>query len=172
MNQSFYTIDPDEIDIENRQIQLKEVDNDLVIFSHNPNYLFFDRKSFKKVDFIRENSDETSPKSCLYVVDKKSVAEGINIVNVEYFNQSTLIATKMTGYSSVPAGEQHLRLNLMTNELELQHAYYEFKRPYWNVGNYVLKYVAPDEISIEHGSTHDLYIHISQFHPNVIGKQY
>ena len=173
MNQIFYEIDPDEIDIEKRKIQLKELDHDILMPSDDVNGFRINGKYFKRLEFKRGKLDDTFPNTCIYIVDTKSYTYQTNIVSFDYFNQTTLIATKMTGSTSIPAGEEHLRLNMVTHELAVQHAWLGFKNPYWNNERYVLKSITHDEISIHQKSNPskpDIYMHISQFHPVIAGK--
>ena len=134
------------------------------------NSFVFNKKSFTKLEFKTEKPDKEYPNTCLYIVDKKSVGQGNNIVNFEYFNKSTLMATKMTGSYGVPAGEKHLRFDMITHDFQFQYAYGGFRIPSWEKDNYILEHLQHDEISLQQHAVSDLYIHVSQFHPDIIGK--
>ena len=165
MNSRFFNIDPDEIDIAKKSILLKERDNNMITIILGRGEIRYRGNSFKKIIFSTEVPDKSYPKSCLYIVDKKSSDQGNNIVNVEYFNETTILATKITGSAHVPSGEPHFRLDMISHFLEIRYAWYGHMNPYWNRERNVFESSTTDQIRLKRLSSGvvDTHVHISQF---------
>ena len=88
MNNRFFNIDPDEIDIANKSILLKEIDNNWITIILGRGELRYKGNSFKKIIFSTEVPDKSYPKSCLYIVDKKS-----SDWTYEYYTTASLAQT-------------------------------------------------------------------------------
>ena len=148
---------------DNKIILLKEIDNDMVSFILGIEDLHYKGRTFKKTTFAKEVPDKAYPKSCLYIVDKKSSDQGNNIVNVEYFNGTTILATKITGSAHVPSGEPHFHLDMISHYLELRYAWFGHRNPYWNTGRNVFESSNTNQICLKSLSTGvvDTHFHCS-----------
>ena len=160
MNDRFFKINPYAIDIVNKILHLEEIDAIEV-----EEELYYKGDAFKKAVFATEIPDKSYPKSCLYIVDKKSSNQGSNIVNVEYFNETTILATKITGSDYVPSGEPNFRLDMISHKLETLYAWYLYRNPYWNNEKNVFESSTTNEIRLKQVTSGvvDTLVHISQF---------
>merc|ERR1719499_1867089 len=165
MNNRLFNIDPDEIDIAKKSILLKEIDNNMITIILGRGELRYRGNSFKKIIFSTEVPDKSYPKSCLYFVDKKSSDQGNNIVNVEYFNETTILATKITGSAHVPSGEPNFRLDMISHKLEMRYSWRGHRNPYWNKEDDVFESSTTNQIRLKRVSNGvvDTLVHISQF---------
>ena len=165
MNDKFFNIDPDEVDIINKIILLKEIDASMVHIKEGMGELYYKGDSFKKIIFSTEVPDNSFPKSCLYFVEKKSRNQGSNIVNVEYFNETTILATKITGSAYVPSGEPNFRLDMISYKLEMRYSWRGYRNPYWNKEDDVFESSTTNQIRLKRVSNGvvETLFHISQF---------
>ena len=165
MNNRFFNIDPDKIDIINKIIVLQEIDASMELVIEGEEELYYKGNSYKKTIFAREVPDKSFPKSCLYIVEKKSSNQGSNIVNVEYFNETAILATKITGSAYVPSGEPNFRLHMISHKLEMRYSWRGHRNPYWNTENNVFDSSTTDQIRLKRVSNGvvDTLVHISQF---------
>merc|ERR1719495_1818446 len=165
MNNKFFIIDPDEVHFVFKTILLKEIDASMVRVAEGMGELYYKGDSFKKMIFSTEVPDKSFPKSCLYLVEKKSRNQGSNIVNVEYFNETTILATKITGSAYVPSGEPNFRLDMISHKLEMRYSWRGYRNPYWNKEDDVFNYSNTDLIRLKRVSNgvFESLVHISQF---------
>merc|ERR1719499_955000 len=165
MNNRLFNIDPDKIDIDHKIITLQEIDASMELVIEGEEELYYKGNSFKKAIFATEVPDKSFPKSCLYIVEKKSSNQGSNIVNVEYFNETAILATKITGSAYVPSGEPNFRLDMISHKLEMRYSWRGHRNPYWNTENNVFESSTTDQIRLKRVSNGvvDTLVHISQF---------
>ena len=165
MNNRLFNIDPDKIDIDNKIILLQEIDTSMELVIEGEEELYYKGNSFKKAIFATEVPDKSFPKSCLYIVEKKSSNQGSNIVNVEYFNETAILATKITGSAYVPSGEPNFRLDMISHKLEMRYSWRGHRNPYWNKEDDVFESSTIDQICLKRVSNGvvETLVHISQF---------
>merc|ERR1711976_47909 len=103
--------------------------------------------------------------TCLYIFDRKS--QGVQLVNIEYTNSTTLMATKLTGGVYVPSGKPNFRLDLSSRKLEFNIAGTGYKHPYW-AKDHSLKSTSVNAINLKKHRIREPVIHISQFRPIIL----
>ena len=161
-----YEIVPDRIDFVNRNIPLRAIESSILSpWGFNYNGLTYERLRFSK-----ENPNPSFPKPCLYIADRRSYCsecQGNHIINVQYINPTTLMATKLTGDTFVPSGQPNFRLNMNTRRLEHRWASSGYKNPIWKGNVEQLQSVTANEIRLFRPSNgrNNPNIHISQFQP-------
>ena len=165
MNHTYFKIDPADIDLDNKIILLQEIEYSRVAFRGEVGMVVYNLNYFKQAKFSSEVPDKSFPKSCMYIVDKKASGLGIHIVNVEYFNKTAILGTKLTGDSYVPSGAPTIRLDMISKKLEMQYAWSGYRNPYWNKDLNLFESSTTSEIHLRRESTGvvDTFVHISQF---------
>ena len=162
MQDKFYELNSDKVNLRRREILLKEVvSNHLSHWGFTHNDLNYERLRFSK-----EAPNPSYPNSCLYIYDKRTSCvgcAGIHIVNVQYTRPTTLTATKMTGDQNVPSGKPSFRIDMSSRRVEVNFANKGYNRPTWHSLKYSLQSATQDEIRISKDGISDQMIHISQF---------
>jgi len=94
----------------------------------------------------------------------KSYGHGLGLVVVSY-NNTHLIATKLTGSLYVPSGQETFIIDMQTRDVKVQHANRMFKNPHWTI-DYSMVKIERDYMEMEHGyynAEDTLYFHLSTF---------